>query len=54
MKVLTTKSDVKASAIYALKSGVNVKSVKTQLKEHGITCDNVFTRSKLIVHLENN
>ena len=51
MKLIATKSDIKASAIYALKSGVSVKSVKNQLKEHDINVDKLHTRSQFIIHL---
>ena len=51
-KSLATKSDVKASALFALKSGVNVKKVKAQLNEHGISVKG-YTRSEIIVHLNN-
>jgi predicted transcriptional regulator len=51
MKALAIVKDIKSSAIYALKSGVAVKSVKNHLKEHDINVDNLLTRSQLIVHL---
>lgn len=52
MKTFATKNDVKASAVYALKSGVAVKSVKNQLKEHGVEgLEPLKTRSELIIHL---
>ena len=50
-KAIATKVDVKASAIYALKSGVSVKTVKNQLLEHGFNVNTLFTRSQLIIHL---
>ena len=50
-KAIATRTDVKASAVYALKSGVSVKSVKNQLREHGMNVDGLFTRSQLIIHL---
>ena len=46
MKTVVLKSDVKASAIYALKSGVNVHTVKTQLKEHQQGKTDYFTFCK--------
>jgi hypothetical protein len=38
-KAIATKGDVKSSAIYALKCGVNVRKVREQLKEHNIIID---------------
>jgi hypothetical protein len=51
-KSIATKSDVKASALFALKSGVSVKSVRAQMKEHNIHVSG-NTRSEIIVHLNN-
>lgn len=51
MKLIALKKDIKDSAIYALKSGVSVKSVKNQLKEHDINVAGLHTRSQIINHL---
>jgi hypothetical protein len=51
-KSLATKSDVKASALFALRSGVKVSTVKRQLEEHGISVKG-DTKSEIMVHLSN-
>ena len=52
MKTIAKKHEIKESAIYALKSGVNVKVVKDQLLEHGInSVKDIHTRVQMINHL---
>ena len=47
-KVIVNKHTLRETAVYALKCGVNVRTVKKQLREQNADFESAYTRQSLI------